>query len=121
MDLLTHEGIIHLSDYLIVFFAFLVTLFIQMSNAQKKAGTAFRLSIFFKENVIRWIASINAALFLLYVLPEFYFWFMEDYLEKNEVGSTTWNSGLSAAVGLSPLYFLKQFIKATRSKFDEAK
>ena len=63
--------------------------------------------------------SINAALFLLYTLPDGYFWYMEQYLKSNEVGTTRWNTLLSAIVGLSPIYILKKLIKVSRTKLDE--
>ena len=119
MDILTHNGILLLSDYLTVFFAFLVTVLLQMNAAQKQHGGKFELKTFCNQNLLRWILSINAALFLLYVLPDGYFWYMEELTKQNEAGATEWNTLLSAVVGLSPLYILKKLIKVSRTKINE--
>lgn len=119
MDILTHNGILLISDYLTVFFAFFVTVLLQMNGAQKQYLDDFKLSIFCKQNYLRWALSISAALFLLYVLPDGYFWYMEEFTTTNPKGSTEWNTLLSAIVGLSPLYILKKLIKVSRTKLDE--
>lgn len=118
-DLLTHNGILLVSDYLTVFFAFMVTVLLQMNAAKTQHKTKFRMNLFVADNWLRWLLSINAALFLLYTLPDGYFWYMESYLKSNPKGETEWNTLLSALVGLSPLYILKKLIKVSRSKINE--
>lgn len=119
MDILTHNGILLISDYLTVFFAFLVTVLLQMNSAQSQHGEDFKYITFINYNLLRWFLSINAALFLLYVLPDGYFWYMEEFSKTNEPGTTHWNTLLSAIVGLSPLYILKKLIKVSRAKINE--
>ena len=118
-EILTHNGILLVSDYLTVFFAFFVTVLLQMNAAQKQHGGKFNLITFCRMNWLRWLLSINAALFLLYTLPDGYFWYMEEFSKENAKGTTHWNTLLSAIVGLSPLYILKKLIKSTRNKIAE--
>lgn len=118
-DILTHNGVLLASDYLTVLFAFFVTVLLQMNAAQKQHGGKFKLSVFCSYNYLRWMLSISAALFLLYTLPDGYFWYMEEFSKENAKGTTTWNTLLSALVGLSPLYILKKLIKVSRNKINE--
>lgn len=117
-EILTHNGVLLMSDYLTVLFAFFVTVLLQMSSAQKQHEKNFNLKVFCKLNYLRWALSISAALFLLYTLPDLYFWYMEDFTTTNEKGTTHWNTFLSALVGLSPLYILKKIIKVSREKIN---
>jgi hypothetical protein len=118
-EILTHGGVLLASDYLTVFFAFFVTVLLQMNSAQKQHESKFKIITFCIQNWLRWLLSVSSALFLLYTLPDGYFWYMESYLKSNEKGTTEWNITLSAIIGLSPLYILKKLIKVSRTKLDE--
>lgn len=120
-DILTHNGTLLISDYLVVFFAFMVTVLLQLNGAKNQHKEEFRILTFASDNWLRWILSINSALFLLYVLPDGYFWYMEEYIKSNPSGTTEWNNTLSAIIGLSPLYILKKLIKVSRTKLENEK
>ena len=115
-DILTHNGNILITDYIVVIFAAFATIGLQILQTQNEHKDNFKLKVVAHENWIRWIVSLNSALFLLYVIPEGYFWYMEDVIGKEKY-STQWNTLFSAVIGLSPLYLLKKVIKTSRSKF----
>ena len=120
-DILTHHETLFISDYLVVFFAAMATIGLQMLQIQSSHPDNFSIKVLFHENWIRWLVSLNSALFLLYVVPEGYFWYMESHTKQNIVGTTEWNTLFSAVIGLSPLYILKRFIKVSKSKFRDEK
>lgn len=117
MDLLTHNGVLGVSDYLVLIFATIATIGLQILQVSQQHGNDFKFKILIHENYIRWMVSLSSALFLLYILPDAYFWYMESYTKQNAPDTTEWNTMLSAIVGLSPLYILKRLIKVSRSKF----
>lgn len=115
-DLFTHYGLISYADYFTVIAANIVTILMQAYNAQQEHGSKFKLKILIHENYFRWLLSMSASLFLLYVAPEGYLWFMETMYDKDPA-DLYWNTLFSAAIGLSPLYFLKKLIRVSKSKF----
>ena len=115
-DILTHHGTLFISDYLVVIFAALATIGLQILQVQSAHPDDFKFKVLFHENWIRWLVSLNSALFLLYVVPEGYFWYMEEFTKSAEPGSSKWNTLFSAVLGLSPLYILKRLIKVSKSK-----
>lgn len=115
-DLLTHNGTLLYSDYLILFFAAIASTWLQVLQAQSKHKDKFHFKLMVEENLIRWVASFNIALFILYVAPDAYFWYMEQFTKTNEIGTTHWNSFFSAVVGFFPLQIIKKFVKVTKSK-----
>lgn len=118
-DILTHHGTLFVSDYLVVIFAAMATIGLQILQVQSAHPDDFKFKVLFQENWIRWIVSLNSALFLLYVVPEGYFWYVEEYTKSVEPGMARWNTLFSAVLGLSPLYILKRLIKVSKSKFRE--
>jgi hypothetical protein len=120
-DILTHHGTLFVSDYLVVIFAAMATIGLQILQVQSSHPDDFKFKVLFSENWIRWVVSLNSALFLLYVVPEGYFWYVEEYTKSVEPGTARWNTLFSAILGLSPLYILKRLIKVSKSKFREVK
>ena len=116
-DLLTHHGTIDVTDYLVVLFAAFATIGLQILQVQSSHPDDFKMKVLFHENWIRWFVSLNSALFLLYVVPEGYFWYAEEFTKSAEPGTSKWNTLFSAVLGLSPLYILKRLIKVSKSKF----
>lgn len=118
-QIITHNGVLLYTDYLILAFAAIASIWLQILQAQSKHKNGFKVGIMMEENWIRWVASINIALFILYVAPDAYFWYMEEFTNKAEAGTTQWNSFFSAIVGFFPLQIIKKFVKVTKSKLRE--
>jgi hypothetical protein len=115
-DLLTHHGILTYGDYFTVFTANIITILLQGYDAQVKHPTTFKFKVLYEENYFRWILTFATSLFLLYVVPEGYLWYMVSIMNR-DIDTIYWNTLFSAAIGLSPLYFLKKLIKISKSKF----
>ena len=115
-ELLTHHGLISYADYFAVVAANIVTILYQGYQAQVNHPKDFSLKVLCHENTFRWLLSFSASLFLLYVIPEGYFWYATEFMAKDSK-ALYWNTLFSALIGLSPLYILKKLIKVSRSKF----